>query len=128
MNPESFFENQLVFGIAAVIGHLFPVYTGFRGGKGMATMLGLLIAIEPYAALFSLFIFAITLLVSRYVSFSSMLASLAFPLFVMFGLQSTNESLNLFAIFVPILSLITHQKNIERLIRGEETKVKFDKK
>tara|TARA_B100001250_G_scaffold181543_1_gene156222 strand:- start:9582 stop:10223 length:642 start_codon:yes stop_codon:yes gene_type:complete len=128
LNPELFFENQLALGIAAVIGHLFPIYTGFRGGKGMATMLGLLIAIEPYAALFSLSIFVITLLISRYVSFSSIVASLAFPLFVMFGLQSTNESLNLFAIFVPILSLITHQKNIERLIRGEETKVKFDKK
>tara|TARA_B100000965_G_scaffold278727_1_gene236530 strand:- start:76 stop:717 length:642 start_codon:yes stop_codon:yes gene_type:complete len=128
LNPELFFENQLVLGIAAVIGHLFPIYIGFRGGKGMATMLGLLIAIEPYAALFSLSIFVIVLFISRYVSLSSMIASLAFPIFVMLGLQSTNESLNLFAIFVPILSLITHQKNIERLIRGEETKVKFDKK
>ena len=128
LNPELFFENQLVLGIAAVIGHLFPIYIGFRGGKGMATMLGLLIAIEPYAALFSLSIFVIVLFISRYVSLSSMIASLAFPIFVMLGLQSTNGSLNLFAIFVPILSLITHQKNIERLIRGEETKVKFDKK
>jgi acyl phosphate:glycerol-3-phosphate acyltransferase len=57
-----------------------------------------------------------------------MIGSLAFPFFVMFVLNSTNGSLNLFAIFVPILSLITHQKNIERLIRGEETKIKFGKK
>mgnify|MGYP001465572958 CR=1 FL=1 len=122
------FENQLVFGIAAVIGHLFPIYTGFRGGKGIATMLGLLIGLHPQAALFSFFVFVTVFIFSKYISLSSMIASLAFPFFVMFFLNSTNESLNLFAIFVPILSLISHQKNIERLIRGEETKVKFVKK
>ena len=127
-SDELFFENQLAFGIAAVIGHLFPIYTGFRGGKGIATMLGLLIAIDPYAALFSMSVFIIVLFISRYVSLASMIASLAFPFFVMFFLKSTNDPLNLFAIFVPILSLITHQKNIERLLKGEETKVKFGKK
>jgi len=127
-SPELLFENQLAFGIAAVIGHLFPIYTGFRGGKGIATMLGLLIGLQPYAAFFSLIIFVIILFVFRYVSLASMIASLAFPFFVMIILSSTNEPLNLFAIFVPILSLITHQKNIERLIRKEETKVKFGKK
>ena len=128
LSDELFFENQLAFGIAAVIGHLFPIYTGFRGGKGIATMLGLLIGLDPYAALFSISVFIIILFISRYVSLASMIASLAFPLFVMFFLKSTNDPLNLFAIFVPILSLITHQKNIERLLKGEETKVKFGKK
>ncbi len=128
LSSELFFENQLAFGIAAVIGHLFPIYTGFRGGKGIATMLGILVGIAPYAAFFSLFVFILVFLISRYVSLSSMVASIAFPLFVMFIWNSINQSLNLFAIFVPILSLITHQKNIERLIRGEETKVKFGKK
>ncbi len=127
-SPELLFENQLAFGIAAVIGHLFPIYTGFRGGKGIATMLGLLIGLQPYAAFFSLIVFVIILFVFRLVSLASMIASLAFPFFVMIILSSTNEPLNLFAIFVPILSLITHQKNIERLIRKEETKVKFGKK
>jgi glycerol-3-phosphate acyltransferase PlsY len=128
LSPELFFENQLAFGIAAVFGHLFPVYTGFRGGKGIATMLGLLIGLEPYAALFSFCVFVLVFMISKYVSLASMTASMAFPFFFMIFLNSTNESLNLFAIFVPILSLITHQKNIERLIRREETKVKFDKK
>tara|TARA_B110000003_G_scaffold56190_1_gene56213 strand:+ start:681 stop:1334 length:654 start_codon:yes stop_codon:yes gene_type:complete len=127
LSPELFFENQLAFGIAAVIGHLFPVYTGFRGGKGIATMLGLLIGLNPLAALFSFLVFVVVLLVSKYVSLGSIVASMAFPVFVMFVLNSDNSSLNLFAIFVPILSLITHQKNIERLIRGEEAKVIFDK-
>ena len=127
LSPEFFFENQLAFGLAAVIGHLFPVYTGFRGGKGIATMMGLLIALNPLAALFSFLVFVAVFLVSKYVSLASIVASMAFPVFVMFVLNSDNSSLNLFAIFVPILSLITHQKNIERLIRGEETKVIFGK-
>ena len=127
MSLELVFEHKLAFGIAAVIGHLFPIYTGFRGGKGIATMLGILIALHPLAALFSFCVFIFIFFISRYVSLASMIASIAFPFFIMFVLNSTNNSLNLFAIFVPILSLITHQKNIERLIRGEETKVKFDK-
>ena len=128
MSAELFFENQLAFGIAAVVGHLFPIYTGFRGGKGIATMLGLLVGLDHWAALFSFIIFIIALLVSKYVSLSSLIASFSFPIFVILVLGSTNSSLNLFAIFVPILSLITHQKNIERLIKKEETKIKFDKK
>ena len=128
LSPELFFENQLAFGIAAVIGHLFPIYTGFRGGKGIATMLGLLIGLQPWAALFSFIVFIVVFLISKYVSLASVVASFAFPLVVILVLGSTNSSLNLFAIFVPILSLITHQKNIERLVRGEEAKIKFGKK
>ena len=127
-SAEAIFEIQLAFGIAAVIGHLFPIYTGFRGGKGIATLLGLLIGLHTVAALYSILVFVIVLTTSKYVSLGSIIASIAFPLLVILILGSTNVSLNLFAFFVPILSLITHQKNIERLLRGEETKVKFGKK
>tara|TARA_B100001142_G_scaffold330275_1_gene397534 strand:- start:9611 stop:10246 length:636 start_codon:yes stop_codon:yes gene_type:complete len=127
LSPELFFENQLAFGMAAVMGHLFPIYTGFRGGKGIATMMGLLIGLNPLAALCSFLIFVFVFLIFRYVSLASIIASVSFPFFVLIILKSVNSSLNLFAIFVPILSLITHQKNIERLIRGEETKVIFGK-
>jgi len=127
-SAESVFETQLAFGIAAVIGHLFPIYTGFRGGKGIATLLGLLIGLHADAALYSILVFVVVFLISKYVSLGSIIASVAFPVFVILILGSTNVSLNLFAFFVPILSLITHQKNIERLLRGEETKVKFGKK
>ena len=125
---ERQFEIQLVFGIAAVIGHLFPVYTGFRGGKGIATMMGLLIGLHPLAAICCFGIFVVVFVLSRYVSLGSIIASISFPVIVILVLGSTNSSLNLFAVFVPILSLITHQKNIERLVRGEETKIKFGKK
>ena len=126
-SAEAVFEIQLAFGIAAVIGHLFPIYTGFRGGKGIATLLGLLTGLHTEAALYSILVFVIVFVTSKYVSLGSILASIAFPILVILILGSTNVSLNLFAFFVPILSLITHQKNIERLLRGEETKVKFGK-
>jgi len=127
-SAEAVFEIKLAFGIAAVIGHLFPIYTGFRGGKGIATLLGLLIGLHAVAALYSILVFVIVFITSKYVSLGSIIASIAFPILVILILGSTNVSLNLFAFFVPILSLITHQKNIERLLRGEETKVKFGKK
>ena len=127
-SAEAVFEIKLAFGIAAVIGHLFPIYTGFRGGKGIATLLGLLIGLHAVAALYSILVFVIVFITSKYVSLGSIIASVSFPVLVILILGSTNVSLNLFAFFVPILSLITHQKNIERLLRGEETKVKFGKK
>ena len=129
-SDEKFFEIKLVLGIAAVIGHLFPVYTGFRGGKGIATMLGFMLGIYWEAAVVSALVFIVTFLLSKYVSLSSIVASLAFPfiVIVILGMNNTNTSLIIFSIFVPILSLITHQKNIERLIRREENKAKFGKK
>ncbi len=127
---ENQFEIQLAFGIAAVIGHLFPIYTGFRGGKGIATLLGLLIGLNPIAAITSIAVFIIVFLISKYISLASIIASVAFPICVFFILDQeyVNSSLELFSVFVPILTLITHQKNIERLLSGEEKKIRFDKK
>jgi len=124
-NLDIVFEQQLVFGIAAVIGHLFPIYTGFRGGKGIATLLGLLLGIQPIAALLSSIVFIIVFFISRYVSLSSIFAAIAFPIIIYFLSDSTDVSLIIFSIFVPLIALITHQKNIERLLKGEEVKGKF---
>jgi glycerol-3-phosphate acyltransferase PlsY len=124
---SSQFEVQLAFGIAAVIGHLFPIYTGFRGGKGIATLLGLLIGLSYPAALAAIVVFVLVFVISKYVSLGSILASSVFPIVVFFLINEPNSSLKIFSVFVPILTLITHQKNIERLIRGEENKVTFDK-
>jgi glycerol-3-phosphate acyltransferase PlsY len=124
-NPDLVFEHQLVFGITAVIGHLFPIYTGFRGGKGIATLLGLLLGIQLHAALLSFIVFFFVCLFSRYVSLASIISSITFPLIIYFLSDSTDVSLIIFSIFVPLLALLTHQRNIERLLRGEEIKVKF---
>ncbi len=127
-SDERAFEIKLVLGISAVIGHLFPVYTGFRGGKGIATLLGLMLGIYWQAALCSSLVFVLSFLISKYVSLSSIIASFTFPIIIIFvlPLQNTNSSLILFSVFVPILTLITHQKNIERLLRREENKVRFE--
>jgi glycerol-3-phosphate acyltransferase PlsY len=124
-NIDVLFEYQLVFGISAVIGHLFPIYIGFRGGKGVATLLGLLLGIQPFAALLSCVVFIPILLLTRYVSLASIFSSFAFPIIIYFFSETTHVSLIIFSIFVPMLALITHQKNIERLLRGEEVIVKF---
>ena len=127
-SDERAFEIKLVFGISAVIGHLFPVYTGFRGGKGIATLLGLMLGIYWQAALCSSLVFVLSFLISKYVSLSSIIASVSFPIIIIFvlPLQNANSSLILFSVFVPILSLITHQKNIERLLRREENKIRLE--
>ena len=125
---DGIFELQLTFGIAAVIGHLFPIFTGFRGGKGIATLLGILIGIHPTAAICSSLVFIIIFLIFKFVSLASIIASLSFPILIYLLSDSTPNSLIIFSIFVPVLSLITHQKNIERLVRGEETKAKILKK
>jgi glycerol-3-phosphate acyltransferase PlsY len=135
LSDYRFYELKLVLGIAAVFGHLFPVYIGFRGGKGIATLLGLMLGVYWQAAVVSILVFIITFLISRYVSLSSIVSTIFFPVIVILlpyqgiiTFQDANNSLIIFSVFVPILTLITHQKNIERLIRREENKANFDKK
>jgi glycerol-3-phosphate acyltransferase PlsY len=111
-----------------LMGHIFPVYVGFRGGKGVATMLGILIGVHPQAALVCIDVFLVVFLTTRYVSLSSMTAGIAFPVTIMV-FYSTNTNINLFSLAVAIMVLITHQRNIERLMAHEESKVNiFGKK
>jgi len=116
---------QLALGVAALLGHLFPIYAGFRGGKGIATLLGLMLAVHPQASLLAVFVFLVTFLLTRYVSLGSMVASLSFPVIVIFFYKSTVPSLVIFSLFIAILVLVTHQKNIERLLRREESRAKL---
>lgn len=113
---------QLTLGIAALIGHIFPIYVGFKGGKGVATLLGLVIAVAPEAAFYAIIIFVITLLISKYVSLSSMVAGFSFPILIIVVLHTNTLSLVIFSMVIAILLLFTHQKNIERLLSREESK------
>ena len=124
-NTEMFINISLAYGVAAVLGHVFPVYVGFRGGKGVATLLGLMIGAFPQAALLSIAIFSVTLVLSRYVSLSSILAGLVFPVGVYFFSEVLISTMVIFSVFVPVLLLVTHQRNIERIFRGEESKLKI---
>jgi len=118
---------ELLLGGLAVMGHIFPIYAGFKGGKGVATLLGIVLAIYPLAALVSLFIFSIILIATKYVSLSSMLAGLIFPFLIIFVFKEHIISLVLFSIIISLLLIITHQKNIVRLLAREENKVRFKK-
>jgi glycerol-3-phosphate acyltransferase PlsY len=113
---------QIGLGLAAVLGHIFPVWAEFRGGKGVATLFGLVLGISPWTALGCVVIFLIVLFITRFVSLSSILASLAFPIFILIIFNVDNEAYRIFAIAVALLVILTHQKNINRLLRGSESK------
>lgn len=116
---------ELVLGIASLVGHIFPIFASFRGGKGVATLLGIILAVHPYAAFISMGIFIAVLLVTKYVSLSSMLAAISFPMIVILVFETRVPALIIFSILIAIMVLITHQKNIERLLRREESKTRL---
>jgi len=118
---------SLGLAFAAVIGHIFPVYVGFKGGKGVATLVGIIIAVHPWAALICIGVFVVVLLVSRYVSLSSILSGVLFP-FVVIGYYDVRiPSLMIFSVLVSILLILSHKKNIGRLMRHEENKANLFK-
>ena len=114
---------QLGLGLAAVIGHIFPIWADFRGGKGVATLFGMVLGIQPNVALCCVGVFILVLFLTRWVSLSSILASIAFPIFILVIFNEPEVLYRVFAIIVSLLVLLTHQKNIVRLIRGSESKV-----
>lgn len=114
---------QIGLGLAAVFGHIFPIWAEFRGGKGVATLFGLIIAISPWTALGCVGVFLMVLFLTRFVSLSSILASMAFPVFILVIFNVENDAYRIFAIVVALLVVLTHQKNIGRLLSGSENKV-----
>lgn len=127
-NSTQFVNYQLALGVIAVMGHLFPVFAGFRGGKGVATLFGMVLAVNFQAAMLCVLVFVVVLLVSKYVSLSSICAGFAFPIGIVFIFHSSIKSEVLYGICVCILILVTHQKNLERLLKGKESKVYLFKK
>ena len=114
---------QLGLGIAAVIGHIFPVWAEFRGGKGVASIFGMVLGIQPNVALCCVGVFVLVLYLTRYVSLSSILAGLAFPVFILFIFNEPETLYRIFAISVALLVILTHQKNIGRILKGNESKI-----
>lgn len=114
---------QIGLGLAAVLGHIFPIWADFRGGKGVATVFGMVLGIQPVVAVCCVGVFLLVLFLTRFVSLSSILASIAFPVFILFIFNEPEDLYRIFAIAVALMVLITHQKNIGRLIHGNENKV-----
>lgn len=127
-NSVQFVNYQLALGISAVMGHLFPIFAGFRGGKGIATLFGMILAVQSQAAMLCVLTFIIVLLITKYVSLSSILAGFTFPLSIIFIFQSPIRSVILYGMCICVLILVTHQKNIERLLKGKESKVNLFKR
>lgn len=119
---------QVFLGLSAVVGHIFPIWADFRGGKGIATLFGMILSIQPLVAVSLVAVFVAMLYLTRYVSLSSITASIAFPVLIMFIFNAHELSYRLFAIATAFLVVLTHHKNISRLLNGNENKVPFFRK
>jgi glycerol-3-phosphate acyltransferase PlsY len=114
---------MLGLGIASIIGHIFPIWANFKGGKGVATLLGMAVAIQPIVAACCIAVFLTVLFLTRFVSLSSILAGIAFMVFILFVFNEQPTFYRIFAVLVALMVVLTHQKNITRLLNGTENKV-----
>lgn len=124
---DAFTNLQVALGLLAVIGHIFPLFAGFKGGKGIATLFGMILGIQWIVALCLVAVFLIMLLLTRYVSLSSITAGVAFPVLLLFIFKGQETAYTLFAISTALLVILTHHKNINRLLHGNESKVDLKK-
>ncbi|MEP6677269.1 MAG: glycerol-3-phosphate 1-O-acyltransferase PlsY [Ferruginibacter sp.] len=124
INNEWDRTNLMVgLGLSAVAGHIFPIFAQFKGGKGVATLFGMILAIQPVIAICCIGVFLMVLYLTRYVSLSSIFASIALPICVLWIWNEKEVMYRVFAIAVSLLVLLTHQKNIARIFRGGESRV-----
>lgn len=131
MNHDYLVYYQLVIGIFAVIGHALPIFARFKGGKGVATMLGVVLGLFDKIIPLVLAVFVIVFILTHYISVSSMSAAVSFPVFYSTCSIWLHYNINTvqlcFSVVVALFILWTHRKNIKRLIHHEEPKFKFKK-
>ncbi|MBU1299689.1 MAG: glycerol-3-phosphate 1-O-acyltransferase PlsY [Bacteroidetes bacterium] len=126
---EDFTLVQILAGSAAIVGHIWTVFGGFKGGKGMATATGMLIGLAPIDILIVIGVFTIVFIISRYISLGSISAAVAFPLTLFFReniFKAEVEGYSIlifFSIGIAALLIFTHRANIKRLIEGREHKI-----
>jgi glycerol-3-phosphate acyltransferase PlsY len=125
--PE-FRQYQLILGLVAVIGHVFPVFAGFRGGKGIATLLGATVGVSWPVSLFCAIAFVLIVWMSKYISLGSMLATSLSPVFVRLIYGADETFFMYFCIGMALMVIYTHRANIGRLRSGTESKFSFSKK
>jgi glycerol-3-phosphate acyltransferase PlsY len=112
----------VAFGVLSVVGHMLPIFAKFKGGKGVATLFGVIIALDPRVAGLALLVFVVVNIVTGYVSVGSLMAGLSIPVLFLQVFGYRDVSLIVFSVSVGILIVYTHRKNIRRLMAGEETK------
>lgn len=112
--------NPIFCGLLALLGHIFPVFAGFKGGKAVATATGVLLFLTPFGTLTGFFVFILTLILSKYVSLSSMLAGIAIFIYSVIFEDKVMIALSL---FISVLVIILHRQNIKRIINGAENKL-----
>ncbi len=131
---DDFTLVQIIAGISAVFGHIWTVFANFKGGKGIATSLGFLVAIITVDLLLALAVFSIVVLVSRYISLGSVIAAISVPIIMVVRENIFNVDISgyhtilPFTIFLAFLVIYTHRSNIGRLLNGNESKIILSKK
>ena len=119
-----------VAGMLCVIGHCFPIYYKFRGGKGVATAAGMMLALEPLAFLFCLILFVVMVASTKFISAGSITAALFFPIFLNMIYRSIGGmslTMAICSVFLAFFILFNHRANIARIMKGEEKKFSFKK-
>jgi glycerol-3-phosphate acyltransferase PlsY len=116
------YDVEVAAAMAAVLGHVFPVWLGFRGGKGVATALGVFVALTWPSAVGGLLVFIVVFAISRYVSFGSILAAVALPLLAFYFVRPWTPMMTFGFLFLPALVIAKHHANIRRLLSGTENR------
>ncbi len=128
VNRDTVTNIQVLSALSAVLGHVFPIFAGFRGGKGVATSLGVIIGLHPLTAAICLGVFLTVFISSGFVSLGAMTSALLFPLVIIFFFQEDSPFLIVFSVFLSCAVILAHRKNIGRLIAGNENKMNLFKK
>ncbi len=115
----------VLIGLVAVVGHIFPIYLKFKGGKGVATTFGIFLAITPLATLYTMIAFVIVVALTRYMSVGSIVAAVCFPIFIYF--TARNWVYLTLAVILGIFIIIRHRSNIKRLMNETENKFEWKK-
>ena len=116
------YDLAVVAAVAAILGHVFPVWLAFRGGKGVATALGVFLALTWPSALCTLGVFAVVFVLTRYVSLASILAAAAFPLFAFYFVPYRSPIVIAGFMLITLLIIVKHHQNIRRLLSGTESR------
>jgi glycerol-3-phosphate acyltransferase PlsY len=128
LTEQSWYYVAGGLGITAILGHIYPVFASFRGGKGVASLLGVGIALFPLCGLTALGVFAVIFFISGYVSLASITTAISFPVLSYFVFHNTELPLIILSLAVALFIPLTHMKNISRLLKGTESRFLYKKK